>query len=66
LAANPPVDFPGVLGHPVVIRFKGSRLEDASSQSFASLRILRGPGKIRDTVVFDDTITVEGKISAYY
>ena len=59
-------DLPGAADHPAVSRFKGSVLENASTENFASLRVLRGPGKYRDKFVFDNTVTVEGRISAYY
>jgi OmpA-OmpF porin, OOP family len=73
LIASPPAfaqratkDLPGSADHPAVSRYKGSVLENASTENFASLRVLRGPGKYRNKFVFDDTITVEGRISAYY
>jgi OmpA-OmpF porin, OOP family len=66
-AQQAPTDLPGARDHPAVSRFKGSVLENAASENFAALRVPLGPGKYRDSkLVFDNALTLEGRISAYY
>ena len=67
LAAGP-VELPGGHDHPLVSRFKGSVLENAASESFASLRVPSGPGhRDRDgKLVLDKVIAAEGRVGSYY
>ncbi len=66
--AATPTEMPGGHDHPLVSRFKGSVLQNAASESFASVRVPTGAGhRDRDgKLAFDDAIAIEGRLGAYY
>ena len=67
VAAAGPTELPGAQDPAVLSRYKGAVLHNAAQERFASVRIPLGPGRIKGSdLVFDTSITVEGKISAYY
>jgi OmpA-OmpF porin, OOP family len=66
-AQKRPAELPGGKDHPAVSRFNGAVLENVAIENFVSLRIPQGPGKTVDSkLAFDNAVTVEGKLSAYY
>lgn len=66
--AATPTELPGGRDHPLISRFKGAVLQNAASESFASLRVPAGPAKRREGggLTFDKAVTLEGQISSYY
>lgn len=66
-AQGKPSELSGAKDPAVASRFKGAVLQNAASESFASLRLPLGPGQMRgNELAFDKSITVEGAINAYY
>jgi len=61
-------ELAGAKDHPLVSRYAGSVLQNASTESFASVRVPSGPGQYGPDgkLAFAKAITVEGKISALF
>lgn len=68
MSQTKPVELVGAKDHPLVGRYVGSVLQNASVESFGQLRVPAGPGQMdkTDKLVFAKAVAVEGKISAYF
>jgi outer membrane protein OmpA-like peptidoglycan-associated protein len=61
-------ELAGAKDHPLISRYAGSVLQNASTESFASVRIPGGPGRYGpdSKLAFAKSTAVEGKVSAFF
>lgn len=67
VAAAVPQPLADVTDHPIVSRYAGSVLQNASSENYVSLRLPLGPGSFKNNALaFKASTTVEGTIAGYF
>lgn len=67
-AQRKPTELSGAKDPALLSRYAGATLQNAASESFASVRIPAGPGRAGadGQLQFDQSSTVEGQVSAYF
>ncbi len=66
-AQTKPAELAGAHDHPLISRYAGSVLQNASDEKFASVRVPAGPGRSGGAQArFDKASAVEGHVSAFF
>jgi OmpA-OmpF porin, OOP family len=68
LSQTKSVELSGAKDHPLISRYAGAVLQNASTEAFAQLRVPAGPGQYGSDgkLSFAKATTVEGKVSGYF
>jgi OmpA-OmpF porin, OOP family len=68
VAQSKATEMAGANDHPMVSRYAGSVLHNATQENFVALRVPGGPGRFgaSDKLVFDKFTAVEGRVSSYF